>query len=193
MATDTAPGTAVEGAWPPYARPDHPAARYPLVLAWRCGGTAFPAAPTAAAGLPSTPPRRAGDTDHALAQDAAPSIHAERVLPVRGHDASPRGARWRQHGHAHDTRHRTAGARSYHEDPASQMVPMPHPPAHGTTGRHGGQDNRRLGPRLPWGLGQAGVAVRTTGAPGMWPGAVLPGRLFPRATPDSNAAPSSPT
>src|SRR5712692_10191676 len=64
---------------------------------------------------------------------------------------------------------------------------------HGPPGRDGGQHARRLGPRLPLGVGRAGVAALTTGTPGVWPGAVLPGRLFPRATPGNNAAPSSPT
>ena len=53
----------------------------PPLLAWRCWGTALPAAPPP---VPAARACRTGDADHALAQDAAPPDHAAPLLPVTG-------------------------------------------------------------------------------------------------------------
>ena len=87
-------------------------------------GLALPAALTAAAGPHRTPPRRAPDADHALAQDARP--------PRRRPDLGPGD------GYALATRH--AG-------PARRMVRTPHPPAR--TGPLGGTGGS---PPIAWGL-----------------------------------------
>jgi len=63
----------------------------------------------------------------------------------RGHDASLRRGRWRQHGHAHDISPAAARAGGDHDDPARGSTP--HPPAH--TGPPGGTGN---GTTAAWSL-----------------------------------------
>ena len=131
--------------------------------------------PSSGTGRRATRPPRArapgdGDTTLTLGGGWAPARARTRHQPHRCQ------SRWRPR--------RPGTPEHAHAPPAS---------GHRIIGRHGGPPDRRLGPRLLWGLGRAGVAAMTTGTPCVWPGAVLLGLLFLWATPGNKAAHSNPT
>ena len=123
---------------------------------------ALPAAPTTATGPRRTPPRRAADADHAMAQDAALPDNATPWCAVTGTRSWPRASTW-------------APARASARPPPPPPLLGPgttttvphaggcsrrtHQRARGTTGRHGWQHNRCLGPRLPSSVGRASAAM----------------------------------
>jgi hypothetical protein len=194
MAADAAPGTGVEGASP--TAPDTTARQHdaPLMCAWRCGGTALPAAPTATTGASSTPLRRPGDTDMRWRRTRRPSPTPRPCSRYQGRHAAPRQARGRQRGPAHDTRYAADGAWGHHERPRMQDGAHAAPASvHGTIGRHGSQYDDGLGPRLPWGLRRAGVAAMLQGTRCVWHAAVVPGLLCPGPRQKARLRSSNPT
>ena len=149
----------------PRARPDRPASRGPPGLAWRGGDTALTAALTTTAGHRRTPQGTTGRADPTTGQATARPDHAETVSPVTG------------------TRHRCWG-----------LGPPRRPLQRARDHRAArGAHDRRLGPCWTPGLGRAGVEAMIQGTQGVWHGTIVPGRLVLWATPDNNAARSSPT
>jgi len=171
------------------ARP--PGRTRPPGRAWR---TALPAARTSATGPGRTPPRRARHAATPRAQDMVPPDHAE-ATPARtgtcrqrrGGPSEPTQVRGRHQprcgastgatptaSHACGSPRRTRARARHHRSARG----APHPPPGASSD---------AGPGTGWRCSDA------QGARVLSPGAVGHGRLFPRATPDSNAARSSPT
>jgi hypothetical protein len=193
MAADAAPGTGVKGASPTVPGTTARQRDVPLRRAWRCWGTALPAAPTAVTGPSRTPLRRTGAPD---------------MLWRRTRRHRPRRARAPGAGDAMLLPGRRVGASAGQRTPPATRLPEPGAP---TTAPHAGWCPRRPRQRARDHRSAWVIARRRPGpSPAVgpetgWWGSDAPGdtvhvacggragSAFPWATPASKAAQQQPS